>query len=238
MNCLEILTEVCEVENLGTPGAAFSNSSPLIKRMLACMQQDLRYLASLAWPRTRLKREWVTIASPIQGTTREVFGTDVNPLFPMTMWNASTRLPLEGPLKMADYQMRVNFAGTTPNYAIALFDDKVYVLPTPPAGQNWNFIQQSRNLVRSATGEVQTKWQADSDTSIIDDEILVLGLQWRWKAALEMPFATHQALWADAVRRHLGEQQQNETISMTAEEDSRLDGPKQIWGVVQVNPGT
>ena len=61
--------------------------------------------------------------------------------------------------------------------------------PVPPAGETIAFEYASKNWCQSAGGAGQSQWIADTDTGVIDEQLMTAGIIWRWKQSKGLEFA-------------------------------------------------
>lgn len=61
--------------------------------------------------------------------------------------------------------------------------------PPVAAGTTAQFYYISKNIVRNDQGVAQAEFSADSDTMLLDEKLLTLGLIWRWKAIDGLDYA-------------------------------------------------
>ena len=54
--------------------------------------------------------------------------------------------------------------------------DVILILPAPGAGKTLAFEYVNKNWAQSESGTAQTKFEADTDTTLLDEELLTLGV--------------------------------------------------------------
>lgn len=79
-------------------------------------------------------------------------------------------------------QLQRFMPSTVPGYWI-IYSGQMHLLPTPRENENPCFWYISKNLVRAADGTLKSDFTADEDTFILDEQLLLLCLIWRWKQA-------------------------------------------------------
>lgn len=103
---------------------------------------------------------------------------------PQTEWDRTNRWPMLGPKSPQEWQSfksGIVYAGPRERFRIQ--GNAFNVNPPPPNGLTFAFEYISNAWVYSASGSAQTQFQADTDSSIFDDSLLVAGLKLRWKQA-------------------------------------------------------
>jgi hypothetical protein len=91
------------------------------------------------------------------------------------------------------------------------------MIPVPPAGDTYAFEYISNNWVLDATDVEKAAFTADTDTAILDEELITLGVIWRFLKAKGFDYAeafrtyelqVSQALARDGSKRTLNFTQQ------------------------------
>lgn len=136
----------------------------------------------------------VTLNMPLQATGTGValnFAQVQYPLpsdwqrqIPQTEWDRTNRWPLMGPQSAQDWQSfksGIVYAG--PRQRFRIVGGYMTVNPLPPNGLTFAFEYISKAWVYSLAGTAQTSIQADTDTFIYSDSLMVTGLKAQWKAA-------------------------------------------------------
>ncbi len=139
-----------------------------------------------------------------------------------TFWNRSEQRKLQGPLSSQEWQAQ---KATT---ASAIFDsfrvrgDTLLILPTASAGHTYAYEYVSDHWARSAGGAPKPGFSADDDYSIFDEEILKLGVRWRWERDNELDYAEDFRLYEEAVEDAIARDGSKRTLDMGYR---RWDGP-------------
>lgn len=90
------------------------------------------------------------------------------------------------------------FYGIPPGWWIIL-GGQFQVAPTPASGAQATFPYISRNFGRSATGVPISAFANDSDTFVLDERLLTLGLIWKYKAQKGLEYAEDMATYEMAL---------------------------------------
>lgn len=103
---------------------------------------------------------------------------------PQTEWDRTNRWPLMGPESPQDWQSfksGIVYAG--PRTRFRIYQDCITLNPPPPDGYVFAFEYISKSWVRSASDVQQDEFEADTDTTIFDDSLLITGMKAKWKAS-------------------------------------------------------
>lgn len=101
-----------------------------------------------------------------------------------TEWDRTNRWPLLGPKSPQEWQSfksGIVYAG--PRERFRILQNTIAINPPPPNGLMFSFEYISTGWVISNAGVRQSKYLADTDTSIFSDSLLITGLKSLWKAA-------------------------------------------------------
>lgn len=113
----------------------------------------------------------------------------------MSQWDRSFHLPMIGPTSGANWQWLKSGIATavTINRWWRIKGTSIEVHPTPSAsGETLAFDYYSKNWITFQTPQgsetTGTAFTSDNDTSILSEDLLTLGLKWRFLQAKGMPF--------------------------------------------------
>lgn len=85
-------------------------------------------------------------------------------------------------------QLQRFMPSTIPGYWI-VYGGQMHLMPAPRADENPCFWYISSNLVKDANGALKTSFTTDSDAFVLDEQLLVLAMIWRWKQAEGLDYA-------------------------------------------------
>jgi hypothetical protein len=125
---------------------------------------------------------------------------DYSRLVPSTLWNRSAILQASGPVTSVEWQADVAFQAAAPYPKYRIWQGSLWIGPVgslPTSGDTWAFEYISNFWCQSAAGVGQTQWVADTDTGILDEELLTLDIIWRWKASKSIEYADDLANFED-----------------------------------------
>lgn len=82
-----------------------------------------------------------------------------------------------------------------------LLGDDLYITPPPTAGQTLAFPYMSKNWVRPVSGSDKAAFTLDTDTALIPERLITLGIIWRYKASKGFDYAEAMATYEREVER-------------------------------------
>lgn len=191
MSLLTIVQDaLVETGIAGTPPPnVIGNTDPTTVQALALANRAGKALAA-RWQWQECMREFThtTLAAELQG--------DVDTIMPgfnwtlyRTLWNRDLQEHLGGPLYPSEwqYQKASSTAGVYSDYRIR--GNSLYMLPAPAAGETIAGEYASKYWCESSGGTAQARWAADTDTGLLDEDLLCMDLKWRLLRAKGMDYA-------------------------------------------------
>lgn len=213
MNLLQLVQSACRRIGILAPNAVMSSTDPQIIQLLELSNEEGREQA-FRYPWQALQREatFTTVATQVQtalSSVTSLFSYIVND----TIWNRDLRRPVYGPNSQQDWQQAKAMQINGPFNRFRLINNEINFYPIPTAGQSCYFEYLTSGWVLPSSGGASDVWVTDTDTSLLDDDLLILGLVWRWKAAKGLTYAEdfnkYEARLMDLQNRDAGKQQLN-----------------------------
>lgn len=155
------------------------------------------------------------------------FPDDIDHTIPQTFWDRSFRWQILGPLDPQEWQvLKSGISPTGPRRRFRIMDGSFYVDPVPYDNNQLVYEYYSLNWTRSNTGLGQARWKADTDTYMLDDQTMVLGLIWRFRRAKGLDYDQEYQTWQNAIDRYKARQAsaRNLPINATANGVRLLNG--------------
>jgi len=184
MSALTILQNACSRLGITAPTAVFSSTDDQVIQLRNLMNQEGKELADeVAWTRLVTEKTFSSTAAAIQtGAVPTDFGWYIND----TMWNRGTMVKMSGPCSPEEWQMYQAIAVVTLPAAVFRFrGGNLLIYPNPVASQTCAYEYVSTYW---ASGS-QTAMTADSDTALLDENLISLGVIWRFLAAKGLDYA-------------------------------------------------
>lgn len=213
--CLQIIQTVCKRIGIPTPTTAVGSTDNQIIQLVSISEEEGQEQATRHdWQSLQNEATFTTVASQIQTSVSSI-ATGFDYIINDTIWNRTLRRPVYGPKSQQDWQQVKAMQINGPFNSFRIIGDVINFYPAPAAGQSCYFEYQSRNWVDTSVGATSPTWTNDLDTPAIDDQLMVLGTIWRWKAVKGLDYAEDYAKYerrmADAMGRDAGKQ----TLSMS-----------------------
>jgi hypothetical protein len=196
------------------PSAVMTSSDASVAVMRALATQEGRELAKRgAWQRLVREHSFTTVAQ-----TEQTGGvpTDFDRLLPGTVWNYTQREEIVGPLTAEEWQQLSASVVGPPDLHFRIRGNAFLIIPNPPADETVKFEYVSSYWVdadNDGTGDA-TAWATDTDSTVLDEELITKGIIWRWLKSRRMPFADELAEYNEQVAAALGRDGGKRTINM------------------------
>lgn len=200
---LEFAQQFCPSLGLPVPDALFGVDDNLnqVAAMFNRVADEL--LREKAWQINVQSTTFVSIAAEIQGSMQTLAPGYVKVLN-RTFFDRTLRLPVFGPRSPEEWEQMKAIVNLGPIYQYRIFGGNMHILPVMEAGHTMAFEYQSKNLFLAADGTTTKHWAtADDDTFLLDDDLLLKGVLWRWKYEKGMPYAEDKTSWLKAIRQAL-----------------------------------
>ena len=185
MTILSIVQRVTRRLGISVPSAVVGNSDAQILQLVELANDEGRELSSRGrWQGMIRENVFDLVTTVSQGTMSGdvVDDGDYDYIINNTFWNRTTDLPVMGPVSAAQWQTLQTFPVTGPYQQWRIIGKNLYFDPVPPATDQCAFEYMSTSWCESSGGAGQSEWLADTDTGLLDENLMYLGLVWRWKS--------------------------------------------------------
>lgn len=221
LTLLEIIQRVCRRIGIPSPNAVVSSIDLQIVQLLALVNEEGQELAtgssvglSHDWQALQLEASFTTVASESQGAISTI-APGFKYIIGGTVWDRTRRLPVYG---STDPQSWQNFqawgvASPFPQYRVR--GGVLLLMPVPAAGDSYYFEYQSRYWCTASDGEtLKSEFSSDTDIPLLDDQLIITGLIWRWKSAKGFDYAEDFRKYQMAVTNAIARDVEHPTLDM------------------------
>lgn len=213
LSVLQIVQTACKRIGILAPTVALGSSDQQIIQLVALCEEEGQSLADRhQWEALQVEALFTTVASQAQ-TSLATIAPSFNYIVNDTIWNRTLRRPVYGPTSQQDWQQKKAIQLNGPFNSFRIIADVINFYPTPAAGQVCAFEYISRNWINTGTTS-SSVFLTDADTPKINDQLIVLGLIWRWKAAKGMDYAEDFAKYETRVMDAMGRDAGKATLNM------------------------
>lgn len=208
MTLLEIVQHFCRrTNNLSVPSTVYGSTDPQVLQLLALLEEEGSDLAArVPWQEITYEATHTSLAAENQGAITSIATNGFSYIKQGTFWDRTEKLPIYV-MDGIEWQSEKGFAATGPRYSVRIRGNRLIATPTPAAGNTWAFEYVSKNWILEDDGATYAQFFSDDDdTPLLPENLLLLGLRWRWKKEkgleYQEDFATYERLVANAISRN------------------------------------
>jgi hypothetical protein len=216
MTCLSIVQDVCQELGINSPNAVVSSADPQIMQMLKLLNKEGKALSvrpAEGWQAMQLQATFTTVAAETQ-TTVEAVAPNYKYIINNTIWNRSQRRPVFGPLTPQQWQAQQGWFSTGPYSQYRIQGGNINFIPAPAAGEECYFEYATKAWVTDGA-TTYTQFTADGQTSLLDEELLRLGLLYRWKQAKGLDYSENKVEYEDRVNQAISRDTPKAILNMS-----------------------
>lgn len=181
---LQYAKDVCEELGIEPPLSLVNNEDDDARRLLALFKSEgHRLMRRWDWEALIVEKLHTTTAGEDQGLLSAI-APDLDRMISDTTYNRSDDRARVGSVSPQLWQMDKARQTTRLLYYFRIRGGKLLMNPAPGAGEIVAFEYVSKNWVRGDEGVAKGTFTADSDTSALDEDILKLGVKWRFQKAI------------------------------------------------------
>lgn len=180
MSLLTIIQDAAGRLGLSQPSSVIGSSVQQTKNLLAAAQVEGKSLAKRhAWQILTAEQTFTATATETQSSA---VPTDFDRFVDETFYNRTQKRPVYGPLSAREWQFAksVVTAVIIESFRQRGSSTDLLMTPTPTAGDSYAYEYISKNWCESSGGTNQSAWAADTDTGILDEELMTRGVMWRF----------------------------------------------------------
>ena len=199
MSILTILEDACN--DIGLPVlSSIAQNDQTVKQLLRMANKEGHALINrYDWQRARKIITHTTVSATSQGNILAITSVTAASITGMsspyghiindTIWDQTQQRPIYGPLTPQHWQGLTASSTTGPFSEYRIINNQLLTVPVPTAGNIWQFEIKSRFFCESSAGLGRDRWKNDGDLGRLDEELMTLGIVWRYKKAKGMDYS-------------------------------------------------
>lgn len=205
MTCLTIVQNACLRIGITSPTAVATSADPQILQLLALLNEEGQSLSERTnWQALTNVGTFTTVATEVQGALSTI-APNLRFIINDTIWNRTLQRPVYGPLSPQGWQAQKAMLFQGPWNQYRIYGGSLRFLPSPTAGQSCYFEYVTAAWGTDSTGATgRTAFTADADVALLDENIMTLGLIWRWKQQKGFDFSVDFQKYDQQVRNAMG----------------------------------
>lgn len=234
MSLLTLCQQVARLIPTNVPTVLVGNTEKTASLLLACAQEEGEAL------NRRPESYWTSMVkehtfATVNGTADYDLPSDFRYLVDGTVWDRDNFWDMRGPLSPQEWQMyKSSVLGSTvttrKRYRIRNVSGtvKFSIDPTPTSADDLVFEYVSTNWCKSSGGTGQSSWLADSDTGVLDEYLIRLGVRWRILERLGMDWDAAYQEYEREVNTALGRDAGAPALKLSARVGINLIGASNV----------
>lgn len=180
MTLLSVIQDASRRIGFAAPQAAVSSTDPTTTQLLAFAQEEGYTLAR--------RHEWQVLQTEYtfptaNGTESYALPSDFSRILKETVFNRTERRRMYGDLTPSQWQETKASLVTMVNPAFRVRGGLFLISPTPTAVETIAYEYITTKWCQSNSGTAQSAWAADTDTGLLDEALITLGIIWRYRKA-------------------------------------------------------
>jgi hypothetical protein len=183
---LSIVRDATDRLGITRPTSVFASTDQQVLTLLGLAQEEGKDLAKRhTWQALQTEHTFATA----NGTASYALPSGFDAFIKETVFNRTRRRRMYGDLTPEQWQETQSSLVTMVNPAFRIRANLFYISPTPTSIETIAYEYLSKNWCQSDALVGQSAWAADTDTGILDEELMTLGLKWRWKKSKGLDYA-------------------------------------------------
>ena len=235
MNLLLLVQRFCKRTNLDVPNTVLGTTDPQIKQILGLLEEEGNDLAGRGdWQELTNEATHTSLAQENQGAIKTIASNGFRYIKNGTLWNRTDN-DLIYVIDGTDWQQLQATASTGPSTQVRIRGGNLIAYPTPTAGDTWAFEYITYNWITDSAGANPDQYfTADTDLMLLPENILMMGLRWRWKKEKGLEYAEDFRSYEILVKDALTRSGMNRTLNMSdrpSTPNPKVVIPEGSWGL-------
>lgn len=235
MSLLTLIQSVCERTQLPSPASVMGSSDSQVVQLRALLDEEGQALSKRGeWEALKREATHTTLAAEDQGAITTIAPVGFRYIDNETMWDRTDNLPvpLIGSVTWQRWKATV---ASTPRFRYRIRGGRLLLTPTPSAGHTLAFEYLSDRWILGADGTTyKNAFTLDTDTVLLPEDLLRLGLRWRWKKEHGLEYAEDFRDYEHQVADYLGRDGGKPMIYLDSQRDRVRPGiivPEYGWNL-------
>lgn len=210
MTLLTMINEAQDILSLPRSSVAITSTDDSVRMLVALANKEGKELARhphWVWEATTGETTFTAVAQEEQ-TDPNAVPADFDSFINETTFNRSRHRRCTGPLTPEEWQAQQALTTQLLIDAFRVRNGKFLITPVPVAGDIYAYEYRSTNWCRTTGDVANSSWQADNDVGILREDLMLLGLVWRYRKAKGFDYAeeyeTYQTEVEQAIMRDGG----------------------------------
>ena len=194
MSLLTICQDASDEIGILRPTSIVGNSDQSARTLFRLAKKlGNRLMKVFDWQVLRAEQNFTALGAEEQ---TGILPSNFDRFVPETMWNRTDIFMITGPITPSQWQgLKASSYSDTESRKFMMRGGSVLVQPTLNAGAQIYFEYVKNTWCQDQSSTAQTTWAADTDTALIDEELITLGMIWEYKNARGLPNVSEAAAY-------------------------------------------
>jgi hypothetical protein len=190
MALLGMVQDITRELGIPKPTLAINSGDLQVQQIVSLANREGRMLAKRhQWEKMIKIASFTMLLAELQGAMTTVAGSDFDYMIAETIWDDSDQEQIAGPMSPRQWQLLEASVVTGPVPVFNIYGGNLYLKPAPSSANTLKFAYYSKNWCQSSGGTGQSAWTADTDTGLLDEDLMSLGIKWRWLKAKGLDYS-------------------------------------------------
>lgn len=188
MTVATIVTDATERISVALGGTTvFSNSGETAKQMRALANQEgMELMRRGSWEQLTTEKTFNALA---QESQTGAIPADFDHMLNETFYNRTRKRQVVGPLSPTEWQAQKSILATVLYDSYRIRGSAILMIPVPTLNDIYAYEYISKNWCASSVGVPKARFSADTDVALLDEELITLGVIWRFLRAKGFDYA-------------------------------------------------
>jgi len=186
MTLLSICKDAAYEVQIAAPATIVGNTSTDALRFFRYANKvGIDLMKRFTWQDLRTEKTFTALG---QSEQTSILPSDFDRFVPETFWDRTNQILVSGPVPPVRWNglKASSYDGAARRFIYR--GDSIFVIPVFDGGESLAFEYVSKNWAQSSGGTPQEKFQADTDVSVINEELITLGVVYRWLLSEDQPY--------------------------------------------------
>ena len=231
MTLLSICANVAKAVGAQTPTAIIGSSDQTAQRLFQAIKQECNFLVRrFNWSALRREATITTVAS----TASYALESDFHRILDDTAWDRTNHWSMGGSATAGEWQFFKSATATRPvtRRRFRLMWDpvskarEVFIDPTPSDVATLVYEYVSNQYCQATGGgALKSEWSVDTDVPLLDDDLIELGVKYRYLRARGQPYADEHNDYRRALLVAIGNDRPARTVNLAGSETRAFQLP-------------
>lgn len=222
MSLLTTVRAACDRLGIVRPTTVVGSSDQQARQLLGLAQQEVSELGRRHPWQVLIKEK--TFTATATETQSGALATDLDRFINGTFFNRDNHRFVQGPLEAHEWQSYKASTSTVIFDAFRVRGASLLMAPTPSAGVTYAYEYVSKYWIATSdnpTTGAQEDWQVDSDIALISEELVTLGVVWRFLKAKGLDYGEAFRTYEAQVMLAMTRDTPRRTVSLAKASDYR-----------------